>query len=494
MASWTHWRSAWRGAPTGGDGAAADWGRPRRRGPSREVTIVGAGPVGLLLAILLTQRRYRVTVLEARPDPRLNPVPGGRSINLTLAERGWQALGLAGVDAPIRALSMPLGGRMIHAEDGTVRFQRYTPGGDAIFSASRAQLTLRLLGLADAHPGIRIRFGVRCQAVDLEGRMLELVTPRGPAIAQPARVLAADGAFSAVRRSLLKDPDFRFYQRLSPISYRELRIPAPPGGGFAYAEEALHIWPRGDCMIVGFPNIDRSFTISVFMPAHGALSFASLSERETLDRFLFGSCGDLAVNLENVAHHFFSGAPAPLLSCGCAPWVHGGWLGLIGDAAHTLVPFLGQGLNAGFEDCSVLMECLDETAHDWPDALGLFEERRLPDADAVTTLAEQHFDELARAARDPAFVRRKRLEERLHELAPDRFVPLYTMVAFERRPYTEIARVRERHEAILDQLMAVPRLESRWDHADVRALVEQQLATLEPAGDATRGAPAAVAE
>lgn len=470
-------------------------GNGARPGPdSRDLTIIGAGPVGLLLSMLFAQQGYEVTVLEARSDPRVVAGRGGRSINLTLAERGWQALRLAGVEEAIRALSMPLGGRMIHAEDGALRFQRYTHRGDAIFSASRAELSLRLLELAADDERIDIRFDIRCVGVDVERRTLEFVTPAGLAVASPRRVLAADGAFSAVRRSLLKHPAFRFYQRLSPISYRELRIPPSPTGGFAYAPDALHLWPRGDCMIVGFPNVDRSFTVSVFMPAHGDLSFASLSERETLDRFLDGSCADLAVNLENVAHDFFSGTPAPLLSCGCAPWVHGGWLGLIGDAAHTLVPFLGQGLNAGFEDCSVLMECLEEHRHDWAAALEAFEQRRLPDAEAVTKLAEQHFDELARAARDPGFVRRKALEERLHELAPDRFVPLYTMVAFERRPYTEIARVRECHEAILDRLTAIPDLERRWSDADVRELVEQELATLEPIGPALLGEPAAVAE
>ena len=209
------------------------------------------------------------------------------------------------------------------------------------------------------------------------------------------------------------------------------------------------------------------------------MSFASLSDRETLEDFLSGSCGDLAGNLENPAHDFFNGTPAPLLSSGCSPWVHGGWLSLIGDAAHTLVPFLGQGLNAGFEDCRVLMECLDEAGRDWAGALGAFEEERLVNSEAAITLAEQHFDELARAARDPGFVRRKAIEERLHSLAPDRFVPLYTMVAFECHPYTEIARIRERHEAILDRLMAVPDLEARWDDADVRGLVADQLGALD---------------
>jgi kynurenine 3-monooxygenase len=444
------------------------------------VSIVGAGPVGVLLSILFAQRGYDVSVFEARPDPRVNLLPGGRSINLTLAERGWEGLRAAGVDGVVRAISLPLEGRMIHAEDGPLRFQKYTPGGDAIFSASRAELTMRLLDLTDEHDNIRIHFGNRCHAVDVERRTLSLTTPTGAALElQPSRVLAADGAFSAVRRSLLRDRGFRFYQRLSPISYRELKIPPSPSGDFAYAGRALHLWPRGDCMIVGFPNVDRSFTISIFMPAQGDISFASLSDRHTLDDFLSESCGDLAVNLENPAHDFFNGTPAPLLSSGCSPWVHGGWLSLIGDAAHTLVPFLGQGLNAGFEDCRVLMECLEEAGQDWERALRAFEEERLANCEAAITLAEQHFDELARAARDPGFVRRKAIEERLHELAPDRFVPLYTMVAFECHPYTEIARIRERHEAVLDRLITVPDLEERWDDADVRALVADQLGTLE---------------
>ena len=472
---------------------------------SPDVTIVGAGPVGLLLSLLFAQRGYDVSVFEARPDPRINPLPGARSINLTLAERGWQALRAAGVDGVVRAISLPLGGRMIHAEDGRLRFQKYTPKGDAIFSASRAELTMRLLGLTEARDNILVHFGHRCHAVDVERRMLSLTTPTGTRLElETSRVLASDGAFSAVRRSLLRNPGFRFYQRLSPISYRELKIPPSPSGDFAYAPDALHLWPRGDCMIVGFPNGDRSFTISIFMPAQGEISFASLSDRDALDDFLSGSCGDLAANLENPAHDFFNGTPAPLLSSGCSPWVHGRWLSLIGDAAHTLVPFLGQGLNAGFEDCRVLMECLEDAGHDWAGSLDAFEEARLANSEAAITLAEQHFDELARAARDPGFVRRKGIEERLHLLAPDRFVPLYTMVAFECHPYTEIARIRESHEAILDRLMVVPDLEARWDDADIQRLVADELATLdaglgEPLGHDVRppellGTPASVME
>lgn len=435
--------------------------------------------MGAVAAILLGRRGYRVTVYEARPDPRLVWASAGRSINLTLAERGWDALRLAGIDESIRELSLPLRGRMIHADDGELRFQHYTPGGDAIYSASRAGITARLLELADEEPGVTVRFGHRCEGVDLARRMLRLRTMDGTAIdASPDRLLAADGAFSAVRRSLLRDPDFDFYQRLSPIYYRELRIAPSGDGDFAYSRDALHLWPRGDCMIVGFPNIDHSFTLSVFLPAQGEISFASFSERSALDRFLEESCPDLALNLRTPAHDFFNGPPAPLFSSGCSPWVHDGWLSLIGDAAHTLVPFLGQGLNAGLEDCSVLMRCLEDAAHDWPSALDAFQDERVANCEAVIQLAEDHYDELARAARDPGFVRRKALEERLHSYAPDRFVPLYTMVAFESRPYTEIARARGRHEAVLDHLCATSDIEERWDTLDGRLEIERALSLL----------------
>jgi kynurenine 3-monooxygenase len=454
-----------------------------RSAARREVAVVGAGPVGALLAIMLAQRGYMVDVYEARPDPRLESEPGGRSINLTLAERGWRALRAAGIGGAVEGMSLPLQGRMIHSEADAPRFSPYTASGDAIFSASRAELTRKLLDLTEDHPEISLRFGHRCCGVDVEARVISIVDPQGVRreIA-PDSVLAADGAFSAVKRSLLRDPGFSFYQRLSPISYRELKVPPTAAGDFAFDPSALHLWPRGDCMIVGFPNLDRSFTVSVFMPAQGDMSFAALADRESLEEFLSQSCPDLFAVLPDVAHDFFNGLPAPLLSAGCAPWAHGGWLSLIGDAAHTIVPFLGQGLNAGFEDCSVLMECLDAAADEWEPALAAFDEARLADAEALIWLAEKHFEELAQTAADPSFVQRKAVEEKLHALAPDTFVPLYTMVAFECHPYSQIAHVRAQHEALLDRLMMVPGIAERWDEPEVSSLVLSELASLE-AGD-----------
>jgi len=442
-----------------------------------DISIVGAGPVGILLSIMLARRGYRVSLFEGRPDPRLNPVPGGRSINLTLAERAWVALRAAGVEQQMRRICLPLQGRVIHGDNSAVRFQPYTAKGDAIYSASRTEVNTLLLDEADKYSNILKYFGHRCADVDPDRRVLIISSPDGRHHElTPQVVFAADGAYSTVRRSLLRKPDFSYFQSLSPIFYRELRVPSRPSGGHPFRPDALHLWPRGECMIVGFPNSDKTFTLSIFMPSHGQLSFASLSDRQALDAFLQGCCPDIAAALPFPAREFFSGPPASLVSSGCSPWVHNHWLCLIGDAAHTLVPFLGQGLNAGFEDCKTLLDVVVELGDEnWPDILETFARRRTPDCDAVIQLAERHFEELARAARDPRYTVRKALEEKLHQLAPERFTSVYSMVAFETRPYSMIQRLQLQQEAILDSLMRRPEVEDSLDSPQLHELLLAEL-------------------
>jgi kynurenine 3-monooxygenase len=424
---------------------------------SKEIAIVGAGPVGAVLALLLAQRGHRVDVFEARFDPRTHPPRGGRSINLTLAERGWKAFREVGVADAIEDLTIPLKGRLIHGEDGQDRFQPYSSRGDAIFSASRSEVSVRLVELATQHENITVHFNHRCRDVDVEARKLFVRESNGNVrTVEPDLVFAADGAWSQVKRCLTRRDDFHAYQRISPLMYRELRVPATPDGDWAFDKNALHLWPRGDCMIVAFPNVDRTYTVSIFMPATGPLSFASLSSRTEIHDFFRTSCPDLFERAADLVYDFFGPPPSMLVSGGCGPWVHGDWLALIGDAAHALVPFLGQGLNAGLEDCSVLAECIDRNPGDWATTFEEYQADRQPNSEAIIRMAEDHFNKLARGARDPDFVLRRALEEEVHRVAPESFEPFYQMVAFGDRPYLEIEGRQARNEAVLDKLVARP--------------------------------------
>ncbi|GGQ75466.1 FAD-dependent oxidoreductase [Couchioplanes azureus] len=444
-----------------------------------QTVVVGAGPVGSLLALLLARRGHQVTVYESRPDPRRLPAPPGRSINLTLAERGWHALRAVDADAAVHEICVPLYGRMIHSPYGACAFQPYTSRHDAIYSASRAQLTDLLLEMVRAHPGVRVHFDHRCLEPDFDRRRLSFVGPGGVTTAVTARqVFAADGAWSTLRRGLLRAHAGSFFQRLSPMLYRELRLPPSGLTGDLAHREALHLWPRGQCMLVGFPNVDGSATVSMFMPLTGEESFAALTTPHELTRFLRDECPDLLAASPDLVQDFFARPPSLLVSSSCRPWVHEDWLALVGDAAHALVPFLGQGLNAGFEDCTVLLDCLSEHGDDGHAALRRYEQDRTENCETVIQLAEQHYEELAVRARDPLFRIRKWLEDRAYRLGPDRFVPLYTMVAFSRRPYTEVRCRQARQEEMLDRLMKHPAIRAREVGAHVDALIRDELAQL----------------
>ncbi|MGZ8634037.1 MAG: FAD-dependent oxidoreductase [Solirubrobacteraceae bacterium] len=456
----------------------------------REIAIVGAGPVGCVLALTLARRGYDVVLYEGRPDPLVSPPPPGRSINLTLAERSWGALREVGLEGAVRDISIPLTGRMIHGEDGGRRFQPYTLDGDAIWAASRTELTSFLVEAARSYDNITLRFGHRCRDLDLERRVLRFDGPGGQRVEVGAqRVFGADGAFSAVRRSLLRAGASQFLQQLSPVLYKELRVPPAGYGECAFEKNVLHLWPRGECMIAAFPNLDWSLTVSMFMPFSGDVSFQAFSDDSVLEDWMREYCADLLEASPDLLHDFFARPPSPLVAGGCSPWIQGDWLALIGDAAHAIVPFLGQGLNAGLEDCSVLAGCIDAFPGHWTTVLNEYQHARLDNCEALIQLAEQHYDELAKSARDPRFPIRKALEAKAHRMAPDRFVPVYTMVTFQPRPYAEIHRVRARQEEMLDRLMALPDIEARWDGPEVELAIKAELALLKAASAGQAATP-----
>uniref|UniRef100_UPI00066D3724 FAD-dependent oxidoreductase n=1 Tax=Nonomuraea sp. SBT364 TaxID=1580530 RepID=UPI00066D3724 len=409
-----------------------------------EVTIVGAGLVGCLLACFLARRRHRVTLYERRQDPRERGADRGRSINLAISERGIDALRRVGLEREVLKDAIPMPGRMMHALDGGLTFQPYSPGGrQAINSIGRAELNLKLLDAATALPGVEVRFGHRLTGLDERTGRLRFETEAGPGAgaeveAEARVVIGADGAFSAVRGRLQALPGVNFSQSYLDYGYKELTIPAR-AGGFAMEPGALHIWPRGASMMIALPNPGGSFTCTLFWPHH---TIAALdSPRRIRDHFA-EHYPDAFELMPDLVEGFLANPVGHLVTMRCDPWhvtTGAAVVGLVGDAAHAIVPFYGQGANCGFEDCVELDRCLDETGDDFAGALALFERRRA-DTDVIARLALANFVEMRDKVGSRVFLAGKRLEHALERALPGRYASRYELVSFSTTPYAEVER------------------------------------------------------
>ncbi|MGB2570273.1 FAD-dependent oxidoreductase [Micromonospora citrea] len=414
-----------------------------------EIAVVGAGLAGCLLACFLARRGYPVALYERRPDPRTGQVERGRSINLALSERGLDALRRIGLADQVMADALPMRGRMIHPVAGEPQFQPYSVAGDrAINSISRGALNNALLTAADALPGVRIAFDHRLVGLDPADSEMTFETPQGKVTATASVVLGADGAGSAVRGQLLgygvldESLDFLDY------GYKELTIP-PVGGEFALDPAALHIWPRGTSMMIALPNPDRSFTCTLFWPTHGTASFASLGSPAAIERHFATHYPDLLPLAPNLVDDYRHNPIGVLGTVRCAPWQVDGRVGLIGDAAHAIVPFYGQGANCAFEDVVELDRCLDDTGDDWSAALPLYQRRRQENAEAIARMALANFVEMRDKVASPVFQARKRIEHALERALPGRYVSQYELVSFSTTPYAEVRRRVRRQYATL---------------------------------------------
>ncbi|RKN42122.1 FAD-dependent oxidoreductase [Micromonospora endolithica] len=419
-----------------------------------EIAVVGAGLAGSLLACFLARRGYPVAIYERRPDPRTGTVERGRSINLALSERGLDALRRIGLDQQVMADALPMRGRMIHPVAGGPRFQSYSVSGDrAINSISRGALNNALLDAATALPGVRVAFDHRLVDLDPATGEMTFETPQGKVTAVAPVVLGADGAGSAVRGQLLghglltESVDFLDY------GYKELTIP-PLGGDFALDPEALHIWPRGTSMMIALPNPDRSFTCTLFWPTHGTASFASLGSPAAIERHFATHYPDLPPLAPNLVDDYQHNPVGVLGTVRCDPWQVGGKVGLLGDAAHAIVPFYGQGANAAFEDVVELDRCLDECADEWSAALPLFQRRRQADAEAIARMALTNFVEMADKVASPLFQLGRRVEHALERALPDRYVSQYELVSFSTTPYAQVRRRVRRQHRVLGAVVA----------------------------------------
>lgn len=422
----------------------------------RDVAVVGAGLAGCLLACFLARRGHQVTLYERRADPRGAAPERGRSINLALSERGLDALRRIGLAEQVLTDALPMHGRMIHPVDGPLDFQPYSADGTrAINSIGRGALNAALLASAE-EAGVRVNFSHRLVELDPAGGEMRLETPDGQVKAAADVVVGTDGAGSAVRGEMLAHGLLTESLDFLDHGYKELTLP-PAGGDFALDPGALHIWPRGEAMMIALPNPDRSFTCTLFWPTGGTNSFASLSSPAAIaDHFAqwYPDVPALAPDLvDDYQHH-----PVGLLgTVRCAPWHAYGRVGLLGDAAHAIVPFYGQGANCAFEDVVELDRCLDETGGSWARALPLFEARRRDNTEAIAQMALDNFVEMRDKVASPAYQARKKVEHALERVLPGRYVSRYELVSFTTTPYAQVQRRvrRQRAAAMAAAVVAV---------------------------------------
>jgi kynurenine 3-monooxygenase len=418
-------------------------------------TIIGAGPVGALMALMLAQRGHRVHVRERRPDPRDAAPERGRSINLALSARGLTALSQVGVLERLGAVMISMPGRMLHDEQQQLEFLPYGQGEREVnYSVSRSQLNRVLIEAAAAHPAIELTFHQRCVDLDVPSGTLHLRDEQsGQLLREPTELLlGADGAGSSVRHALVRRGLSRSRDVPLPHDYKELTIP-PSQGGFALEPHALHIWPRGGFMLIALPNADRSFTATLFLPRQGEFSFERLQAANAPRAFFERQFADAAGLIPDLAEQFSLHPQSQLGTIECQGWQAAGRVLLLGDAAHAVVPFHGQGLNCGFEDCVVLDRLL---AHgDCSAALSAFEGERQPNTTALAEMALENYLEMRDGVRSPQFAPRKALQSALERAFPGRFIPRYSMVTFHAEiSYAEAQRRGRQQELILDRLTA----------------------------------------
>jgi len=438
--------------------------------------VVGGGIVGSLLAVYLARRGHEVEVWERHPDTGGEGGQKRAPVNITLCERGLRALDAVGLREPILALTVPAQGRLVHAADGGIAYQPYGRSGEAIYSVSRAALSDALMNFARAEPGVRFRFNQKCVRLDLrEGSVRFQDTASGQVSeVRGDRIFAADGAFSTVRAQLQRTEQFNYSQQYwKQRAYVSLRIPARADGTPALDGNGLHVWPRGNRMLIGFPNTDGSILCSLMIPLKGEDSFASLSTPERVRSFFERAFPDAAEVIPQLAEQFFAHPPNSMLTVRCSPWSYGDRVLLVGDAAHAVLPSYGQGANAGFEDCRVLDECMAQHGSDWARVFAAFESQRKPSMDAMADLCIEHFEELFDLVGDPAFLKRREIERRIHELYPGLFRPLYSMIAFTCMPYEEALRSDQRQRAVIDRIMRLDDVENRLHAPEVRRLLDE---------------------
>ena len=437
---------------------------------NKKVIIVGAGLVGSLWAVYLSKAGYSVTIYERRSDIRKAEISAGKSINLSLSNRGWKALDAVGVGDEIRKIAIPMFGRMMHDMAGNLTFQQYGKADEAIYSVSRGKVNATMMDIAEKHGNATIHYNHECKRVDLKNGIVYLKnTETGAELEEKADLIfAADGAFSAVRYNSMQKLDrFNYSQNFIADGYRELLLPANSDGSYRMDKNALHIWPRGRFMVIALANEDGSFTCTLFMPhTGGEHAFDKLTDKASVDNFFKSVFPDFYEMMPNIADAWEDHPLSSLAIVRCYPWTSGK-VALMGDAAHATVPFYGQGMNAGFEDCTVMNDLMLKHNHNWEAIFDEYSRERKPDGDALQDLSLDNYYVMRDYVGDPAFLLRKKIEAKFITLYPDKWIPLYSQVTFSEIRYSVAYKQGQVQSKIMDEIMEIPNIETRWDEDEV---------------------------
>ena len=447
----------------------------------KDTVIIGAGLVGSLLSIYLSKRGYKVKIFERRADMRKEDMVAGRSINLALSDRGIKALEEVGLMDEIRKICIPMHGRFMHNTDGSTAYQAYGKEGQYINSVSRGELNCKLMELAEQN-GVEINFNEKCESIDWKKDKIffENTLNNKLQTTNYKLVFGSDGAFSAARLThQLQHDRFQYQQYYIDFGYKELTIPAGENGTFLLEKNALHIWPRGNYMMIALPNIDGSFTCTLFFPFEGETSFATLDTKEKVRSFFERTFTDAAPLMPTLEEDFFKNPTGSLVTVKCFPWIREDKFALIGDAAHAIVPFFGQGMNCGFEDCSVLNSLIETYGDDWTGILQAYQQLRKPDGDAIANLALNNFVEMRDKVADPKFLLQKKIETAFSKKYPDKWIPLYSQVTFSPQiRYSDALVNGQKQEAIMQQIMAMPDIENKWQDEAIEKIILEKINNL----------------
>ncbi len=438
-----------------------------------KIAVVGSGLVGSLLAVYLRKEGHTVHVFDRSPDIRKIQF-SGRSINLAMSHRGWKALDTVGIGDEVRKISIAMDKRAIHVKD-RISFQNYGREGESIYSISRGTLNRKMIDLAE-EAGATFFFEQRIWDVTLANATLHIgETERGEwKDLKYDMVFGADGAFSRIRHRMQRQSMFNYSQEFLKTGYKELNIPPNADGTHKLDKNSFHIWPRGEYMLIALPNLDGSFTCTLFMPFEGENSFERLVTHSDVVAFFEKNFPDSIDVIPELAEDFFKNPTSTLVTMKCYPWTYEDKIALVGDACHAIVPFYGQGMNAGFEDISILYEMMQQYGNDWEKIFSEYQQSRKPNADAIAELSYRNFMEMSSKTADDRFLLQKKIEKRFSEKYPDKWLPLYSRVTFSHRPYTEALALGDRQKAIMDEVMKLPDIEKIWDSE----LVENEILSL----------------